>query len=91
MTTSKTSTTNKAKILEEVWVDDSGLFSDIQEFADIRTQDKTELYFSILLSNGRLTDTGFSSLSEIREQYRLPDDDYWDSITTAVLSEPEEE
>ena len=87
MSTSKTSTHNKAKILEEVWLDDSGLFSETQEFADIRTADKIDLYFSILLSNGRVTDTGFSSLSEIRELYRLPDDEYWDSRTTAFINE----
>lgn len=91
MNTSKTSTTNKAKILEEVWLDESGLFVETQEFADIRTPDNTDLYFSILLSEGRVNDTGFENLAEIRELYRPVDDDYWDSITTAFASEDSED
>lgn len=87
MNTSGTSPTNKAKILEEVWLDESGLFVETQEFADIRTPDKTDLYFAILLSEGRVNDTGFESLAEIRELYRPADEDYWDSITTAFVNE----
>jgi hypothetical protein len=88
MNTSETSPTNKAKILEEVWLDESGLFVETQEFADIRTSDKTDLYFAILLTEGRVKDTGFESLEEIRELYNPVDNDYWDSITTAFADEP---
>ena len=91
MNTSKTSTSDKAKILEEVWLDESGLFVETQEFADIRTPDKTDLYFAILLSEGRVKDTGFKSLSEIRDLYRPADDDHWDSITTAFANESSDE
>jgi hypothetical protein len=91
MNTSKTSTANQAKILEEVWLDESGLFVETQEFADIRTPENAGLYFSILLSEGRVNDTGFESLAEIRKLYLPLDDDYWDSITTAFANEGSED
>jgi hypothetical protein len=79
MSTSKTSPTsfeNKVRILSEVMADTSEMFDEVRAMFDVEWQTDSDynVAWALLLSDGNVRDTGFSSLSEIRELYQPLDD-----------------
>lgn len=84
---------DKVKILGELMSDTSEMFDEVRYVVngEWKTEENYNVAWALLLSDGRMTDTGFESLQQIRELWNPPDDEYLDSITTRILEEESDE